>query len=96
MKFCGKCQFTMLRLRYIIEADSLERRCQKGAFGMVDHYCDDCFYKGHVYGTGPAFCRYLLMTDRRRPCPAGKGCTVKVPREVKRRKKKTDENSRKT
>lgn len=38
--------------------------------------------KGCVYATSYAyeayFCEYLLQTGKRRPCPPGKLCTVKV------------------
>lgn len=53
---------------------------------MVTKYCDNCVYKGKV--AGKPCCDYMIRTDHRRPCPAGDGCTVKVPREVKRKKAK--------
>lgn len=54
--------------------------------GTVDKYCDDCFYCRK--GNGFRYCSYMAKTDERRPCPAGEGCTVKVPRRVYRRKVK--------
>lgn len=30
----------------------------------------------------------LIMTNKRRPCPPGEGCTVKIPRKVYRRRTK--------
>ena len=55
---------------------------------MIDKNCWNCFYwQGH---SEPAMCcNYLLITDKRRPCPPGKDCTVKKPR--KRRRKKQAE-----
>lgn len=50
------------------------------------NYCDDCFYYRTI--TSDRFCAYLLITDQRRPCPPGEGCTVKIKRSVKRRKSK--------
>ena len=49
--------------------------------------CLDCkYYQGNhlEYCT----CNYLFITDKRRPCPPGAGCTVKVKR--KRRLKRSD------
>lgn len=44
-----------------------------------DAYCAGCIYGGgnneHVKA-----CSYLLVTGQRRPCPAGKGCTVRILR----------------
>jgi hypothetical protein len=47
---------------------------------------EDCFYcrKGNRY----RYCAYLMETEKRRPCPTGEGCTVKVPRKVYRKKAK--------
>lgn len=50
-------------------------------------FCDDCFYCRRIYQSGPRYCAYLMITNERRPCPPGDECTVKVPIEVKRRKK---------
>lgn len=43
---------------------------------VCDSYCDGCVFLGYANG-GLKLCEYLLRTNRRRPCPAGKGCTVK-------------------
>ncbi len=56
---------------------------------MAKNYCDDCIYYKAI--TSERFCSYLLDTDKRRPCPPGEGCTVKVSRTVKRRKRKVRE-----
>ena len=54
--------------------------------GTIDKYCDDCFYLRK--GNGFWYCTYFTQTNQRRPCPAGDGCTVKVPRKVYRKKVK--------
>ena len=44
--------------------------------GVCNSYCNGCIYLG--YATGDMkLCEYMLKTDKRRPCPAGTGCTVK-------------------
>ena len=47
--------------------------------------CAGCIYMGWAgwYGC----CNYLFMTDKRRPCPPGKNCTVKTTRKRGRKKK---------
>ncbi len=50
-----------------------------------DSYCNGCIYKGLVNGNAPC-CNYIFMEDKRRPCPPGEGCTVKVTnRDAQRR-----------
>lgn len=51
---------------------------------MVDNKnCRNCVYFGgasdHV-----CTCNYIFMEDKMRPCPPGKGCTVKVKRKKRR------------
>ena len=60
---------------------------------LTDRYCDNCVYRGVITGN-LSYCHYYFATNERRPCPPGKGCTVKVGREVKRRKKKGAENGK--
>lgn len=55
---------------------------------MAKSYCDNCVYSCVLNGLATRCCNYFLATGQRRPCPPGEGCTVKVGREVKRRKKK--------
>lgn len=58
---------------------------------MACNYCDDCVYRGTlVNGTLP-YCKFFLVTNQRRPCPPGEGCTVKVGRKVYRRKGRKNE-----
>lgn len=58
---------------------------------MCDKNCDNCFYSERINGNYLRSCGYLFKTNQRRPCPAGKDCTVKVSRSVYRRKKRTPE-----
>ena len=52
--------------------------------GVCNSYCNGCIYLG--YATGDMkLCEYMLRTDKRRPCPAGTGCTVKQKGERKTR-----------
>jgi hypothetical protein len=44
---------------------------------VVDKHCRGCAYLKLIYDD-VRYCSYLLDTDKRRPCPAGKGCTVKT------------------
>ena len=57
----------------------------------MDKYCWDCrYYQGNCEAN--MCCCYLLITDKRRPCPPGKDCTVKVKR--KRVRKTSTERKR--
>lgn len=38
-------------------------------------YCEDCVY---FQGYSMRCCNYIFIEDKRRPCPPGKDCTVKV------------------
>lgn len=40
-----------------------------------NRYCRGCIYHGKV--SGDTCCDYILVTQRRRPCKAGKDCTVR-------------------
>ena len=54
-------------------------KIEKQPPGVCDKYCNGCvFYSGSSLTF--KVCEYMLMTDHRRPCPAGKGCTVKTKR----------------
>lgn len=57
---------------------------------MAKSNCDNCFYCGRLEGGALPYCKYYFMTNQRRPCPPGDGCTVKVGRKVNRRKKKEE------
>lgn len=51
---------------------------------ICDEYCLDCkFFGGHA--EFECCCNYFLTTNKRRPCPAGTGCTVKIKRKNKRK-----------
>lgn len=47
--------------------------------GVCDRFCKGCIYCNGTSGdyNGSSCCTYYLVTDKRRPCPAGTGCTVK-------------------
>lgn len=53
--------------------------------------CDDCFY--YRSANLDRYCAYIFVEHKRRPCPPGDECTVKIRRKVNRRKKvKADED----
>lgn len=53
----------------------------------VDKTCKGCMYKTRMSGVEKLeACIYIIVTGKRRPCPPGKGCTV---REVGRRRKES-------
>lgn len=46
-------------------------------------YCYGCAFQQAINGgargaSGYLYCAYLFMTKKRRPCPAGDGCTAKI------------------
>ncbi len=49
---------------------------------MVDEYCKGCIYQSKAWGC--SVCNYFLHTKIRRPCKAGKGCTVRTKGKKKR------------
>ena len=53
---------------------------------VADLYCCNCaYYGGHAE---PAWtCNYIFIEDKMRPCPPGKGCTVKIKRKRAKRTK---------
>lgn len=58
---------------------------------MAKNNCSDCFYRGSMGDGSIPYCRYIFMTNQRRPCPPGDGCTVKVKRKVPRKRRKSDD-----
>ena len=52
---------------------------------VCDRTCKGCIYFGVVGDYG--CCNYIFMADKRRPCPPGKGCTVKVALKRKRKER---------
>lgn len=44
---------------------------------VCDQHCKGCVYY-YEYGSGTKVCEYMFQTGFRRPCPAGKGCTVRA------------------
>lgn len=52
----------------------------------IRDWCEGCvYYRGDFETT--KCCNYIFMEDKRRPCPPGKGCTVKMGRKRYREKK---------
>lgn len=45
--------------------------------GRCTAWCEKCVYRKVIAGAGP-YCDYLCMTNERRPCPGGDGCTARV------------------
>lgn len=46
--------------------------------GLVDSYCRGCVHLAKLSaGDHTKFCDYIGATGKCRPCPAGKGCTVR-------------------
>ena len=50
---------------------------------ICDKYCVGCVFLGYADGA-INLCEYFLTTGKRRPCPAGTGCTVKQKGERKK------------
>lgn len=57
--------------------------------GCFDKHCDGCKYYSKITGA-IYYCTYLMQTDRRRPCPPGKGCTVKIPKKRRKARESTE------
>ena len=45
---------------------------------VCDRHCKGCVYNADMVSIRYGYCNYLFVEKKRRPCPAGKGCTVKV------------------
>ena len=72
-----------VKVEYVPTASRTEaaRRAKKAApekpIGICDARCKRCKYGAP--GSGIVTCDYHLIMMRRRPCPAGKGCTEFKP-----------------
>ena len=45
---------------------------------LVDEYCEGCTYLTEIhYDDVRSACYYNVITDRKKPCKCGKGCTEK-------------------
>lgn len=44
---------------------------------MIDAYCTKCYYRVFLPALGFG-CEYICVTGKRRPCPSGEGCTVRI------------------
>lgn len=60
---------------------------------MCDKFCDKCAFR-KKFSCGLYYCDFFCMTGKRRPCPAGEGCTVRVERKVYRKKQRTQEQKK--
>lgn len=62
---------------------------------VCDRYCRRCMYYINLSGglRGLKCCNYLIMTDKRRPCDPGKGCTVRELRNPKWSTRKDGKNN---
>ena len=60
---------------------------KKQPIGVCSNFCIGCLFRKSLYWND--CCDYLIMTDKRRPCPAGDGCTVKVTKKEHRKRKRT-------
>lgn len=49
-----------------------------------DKHCQDCFYYRNMYDCA-WYCAYIFVEDKKRPCPPGKECTVKIRRKDRKR-----------
>ena len=44
---------------------------------VCNRNCKGCVYNAEVATHKWGYCNYIFVERKRRPCPAGKGCTVK-------------------
>lgn len=58
-----------------------------------DRACKGCIYMGWIGGY-LGCCNYIFMAGKPRPCPPGKGCTVKETKKRGRKKKGEVENGK--
>ena len=59
--------------------------------GVCTKWCDACIYRKSFTSGSIPYCDYLCMTGKKRPCPAGDGCSVRVARRVYRKRNLTEE-----
>ena len=43
---------------------------------VCDNTCKGCIYRQQFHESLP-YCNYIMVTSKKRPCKAGKGCTVR-------------------
>lgn len=56
-------------------------------------YCDGCRFRYMIGGTFVRCCNYYFVTNQRRPCPAGDGCTVRMARKEDQKREYTPEEA---
>lgn len=91
-KYCRNCAKKRQR------AGSAEYRAKKRAEKVVSYKipaetdntknCKDCIYWGGDYPCNYC-CNYILDEGHSRPCPPGKDCTVKIPKNRPRTRRST-------
>lgn len=53
-------------------------------------YCEGCAYRKVFTAGSLPYCDYFLMTNKRRPCPGGDGCTVRITKREYQEQRLTD------
>ena len=44
---------------------------------VCSRYCKGCVYNADLSSFAYGYCNYIFVEKKRRPCSAGKGCTVR-------------------
>lgn len=44
---------------------------------VCSRHCKGCVYNAEMASIRYGYCNYIFTEKKRRPCPAGKGCTVR-------------------
>lgn len=58
---------------------------------ICTEYCDGCSFRYMIGGAFVRCCNYYFVTNQRRPCPAGDGCTVRMARKEDQKREHTPE-----
>lgn len=90
-KFGKKKKFSMgCKTRLLKPSASKSNRMAESLGQAVDKYCKNCYYYKKMHSESDRCCHYIFIEDKRRPCEPGAKCTVKIPINVYRRKKKNE------
>ena len=54
--------------------------------GVCNRYCKGCVYNAELGSPKSGYCNYIFVERKRRPCPAGNGCTVRIKGRTRRAK----------
>lgn len=77
---CPECGKKRIQGNYKTYNTTRGLKTKKGCTPIINpnkKYCNGCIYWGGGYD-GSECCNYIFIEDERRPCPAGKDCTVRV------------------